>query len=133
MSSNQGLFKTLNQDVFGQVNANEHHLADALFAFSPIRSEVATHQLMHTLENHLLFSALHIEHALVAQHLGAVDVDDGTQEIFQLGRVKLALGLVHKALHIVIMVVMMAMVAVLVMHMVMVAMRTVRMVVAMVM
>ena len=85
------------------------------------------------MEDHLLFSALHVEHAFVAQHLGAVDVDDGAQEVFQLGGVKLALGLVHKAFHVVIVVVMVAVVAVLVMHMVMVAMLTVRMVVAMVM
>ena len=85
------------------------------------------------MKDHLLFGALHIQHAFVAQHLGAIDVDDGTQEIFQLGGVKLALGLVHKALHVVIVVVVMAVVAVLVMHMVMVSMLTVHMIVAMVM
>ena len=85
------------------------------------------------MEDHLLFGALHIEHAFVAQHLGAVDVDDGTQKVFQLGRVKLALGLVDKALHVVIVVVMVAVVAVLVMHVVMVAMLAVRMIVAVVM
>ena len=123
----------MDQYVLRQVDTNEHHLADALFAFSPIGPEVAAHQLVHALEDHLLFGALHIQHAFVAQHLGAVDVDDGAQEIFQLGGVKLALGLVHKALHVVIVVVMMAVVAVLVVHMVMVAMFTVRMIVAMVM
>ena len=111
------MIKALDQDVLRQVNTNEHHLADALFAFGPIWPEVAAHQLVHTLEDHLLFSALHIQHAFVAQHLGAVDVDDGAQEIFQLGWVKLALGLVHKALHIVIMVVMVAVVAMFVVHM----------------
>lgn len=123
----------MNQDVFGQVNANEHHLADALFALGPIRAQVAAHQLVHALEDHLLFGALHIQHAFVAQHLGAVDVDDGAQEVFQLGGIELALGLVHKALHVVIMVVMVTVVAVLVVHMVMVAMFTVRMIVAVVM
>lgn len=123
----------MNQDVFGQVNANEHHLADALFALGPIRAQVAAHQLVHALEDHLLFGALHIEHAFVAQHLGAIDVDNGAQEVFQLGRIELTLGLVHKALHVVIMVVMVAVVAVLVVHMVMVAMFTVRMIVAVVM
>ena len=127
------MIEALDQDVLRQVNTNEHHLADALFAFSPIWAEVAAHQLVHALEDHFLFGALHIEHAFVAQHLGAVDVDDGAQEIFQLGWVKLAFGLVHKALHVVIVVVMVAVVAVLVVHMVMVAMFTVRMIVAMVM
>lgn len=98
----------MDQDVLGQVNTNEHHLADALFTLSPIGAEVAAHQLVHTLEDHLLFGALHIEHAFVAQHLGAVDVDDGAQEIFQLGRIELALGFVDKALHVVIVVVMVA-------------------------
>jgi len=77
------------------------------------------------LEDHLLFGALHVEHAFVAQHLGAVDVDDGAQEVFQLGGIELALGFVDKALHVVIMVVMVAVVAVLIMHMVMVAMRVI--------
>ncbi len=94
----------MDQDVLGQVNTNEHHLADALFTLSPIGAEVAAHQLVHTLEDHLLFGALHIEHAFVAQHLGAVDVDDGAKEVFQLGRVELTCGLEHKALHIVVMV-----------------------------
>lgn len=83
------------------------------------------------MEDHLLFGAFHIEHAFVAQHLGAINVDDGTQKVFQLGRIELALGLVDKALHVIIMVVMVAVVAMLVMHMVMVAMFTVRMIVAM--
>ena len=77
------------------------------------------------MEDHLLLSALHIEHAFVAQHFGAVNVDDGPQKVFQLGRVKLALGLVDKALHVVIVVVMVAVVAMFVVHMVMVAMRVV--------
>ena len=107
----------MDQNVLRQVDTNEHHLADALFALSPIWPEVAAHQLVHALEDHLLFSALHIEHTFVAQHLGSVNVDDGTQEIFQLGRVKLALGLVDKALHIVIMVVMVARAVIMLMRM----------------
>ncbi len=86
------------------------------------------------MKDHLLFGALHIQHAFVAQHLGAVDVDDGAQKVFQLGGVELALGLVDKALHIVIVVVMVAVMAVaamFVMHMVMVAMFAVRMIVIM--
>ena len=127
------MIKTLDQDVLGQINTDEHHLADALFAFGPIRAQIAAHQLMHALEDHFLFGALHIEHTFVAQHLGAVDIDDGTKEVFQLSGVKLALGLVDKALHVIIMVVMVAVVAVLVVHMVMGAMLAVRMVVAVVM
>ena len=34
-------------------------------------------ELVHTLENHLALGALHVEHALVAQHAGTIDVDDG--------------------------------------------------------
>ena len=98
----------MDQDVLRQVNTNEHHLADALFTLGPIGAEVAAHQLVHTLEDHLLFGALHIEHAFVAQHLGAVDVDDGAKEVFQLGRIELALGFVDKALHVVIVVVLVA-------------------------
>ncbi len=111
----------MDQDVLRQVDANEHHLADALFTFSPIWTEVTAHQLVHTLEDHLFVGALHVQHAFVAQHLGTINIDDGTQEIFQLGWIKLALGLVHKALHIIVVVMMVAVVAVLVVHMVMVA------------
>jgi len=85
------------------------------------------------LEDDLLVGALHVQNAFVAQHFGTIDVDDGTQKVFQLGGVELALGLVHKALHIVIVVVMVAVVAVLVMHVVVVAMLTVRMIVTVVM
>ena len=98
----------MDQDVFWQVNSDEDHFADALFAFSPIGAQITPHQLVHALENHLFLSALHIEHAFVAQHLGAIDVDDGAQEIFQFGGVELALGLVDKAFHVVVMVVMVA-------------------------
>ena len=123
----------MDQDVLGQVDTNEHHLADALFAFGPIGAQIAAHQLVYALEDHLLVGALHIEHAFVAQHLGAVDVDDCAKEVFQLGGVELACGLVDKALHVIIVVVMVAMVAVFVVHMVMVAMLTVRMIVAVIM
>lgn len=60
------------------------------------------------MEDHLLFGALHIKHAFVAKHLGAIDIDDGTQKIFQLGGVKLTLGPVDKTLHVVIVMMVMA-------------------------
>ena len=115
----------MDQDVFRQVNPNEHHFADALFTLRPIRAQIAAHQLVHTLEDHLLVGALHIQHPFVAQHLGAVDVDDGAQEVFQLGGIELARTLVDKAFHVIIVMVMVAVVAMLIMHMVMVAMRVV--------
>ncbi|MEY2790389.1 MAG: hypothetical protein RL295_553 [Pseudomonadota bacterium] len=123
------MLKTLNQDVFGQINTDEHHLAHTLFAGRPIGTEVTAHQLVHALQDHLLLGALHIEHAFVAQHLGAINVDDGTQKIFELGGVKLALGLEDKAFHVIIMVVMVAVVAMFVMHVVMVAVLAVRVIV----
>ena len=107
----------MDQNIFGQINADEHHLADALFALTPIGAQIAAHQLVHALENHLFLGTFHVEHAFVAQHLGAIDVDDGTQEIFEFCRVEFTCGFVDKALYIIVIVVMVAMVAMLVMHM----------------
>ena len=70
----------------GQVDADEDHLAALLFAGRPLRAEVAAHQLVHALEDHLAVAALHVQHALVAQHLRAVDLHDRAQEVLQLGR-----------------------------------------------
>src|SRR5574344_2064801 len=100
----QALIEALAQDGLGQVDANEHHAAFAAFVRCPLWPQVAAHELVYALENHLALGALHIENALVAQHARAVDVDDGTQKILQLGRVERACGTVNKALHIIVVV-----------------------------
>ena len=50
--------------------------------------EVAAHQLVHALEDHLAVGALHVQHALVAQHLRPVDLDDGAEEVLELAGVE---------------------------------------------
>lgn len=79
--SDQALVQALAQDVLGQINANEHHLALALFVSAPLRAQIAAHQLVHALENHLAAGALHIQNTLVAQHLRAIDIDDSAQKV----------------------------------------------------
>ena len=59
---------------------------------------------MHALENHLALGAAHVQHALVAQHARAINVDDGPQKILQLGRVKGFVRAEHKAFHVIVVV-----------------------------
>ena len=104
--SDQRLIKPLDQNVLGKVQSDEHHLAGPGFAFGPGGSEIAAHQLMHALEDHLAVGAFHVQHPFVAQHARAVHLHDGAKEVFELGRVERPRGPVDKALHIVIVVVM---------------------------
>ena len=124
----QALVQALAQDVLRQVNTDEYHAAFALFIGSPFGAQIAAHQLVYALKDHFAAGALHVQHALVAQHARAVDVHNRTQKVFQLGRIEWAGGTVHKAFHIVIVVMVVRVVAVLAMLMVVVvvmAMRTV--------
>ena len=105
----QRLFHTLQQDVLRQVNSDKYHLAATLFIRAPGGAEVAAHELVYALEDDLAIRALHKQHPFIAQHAGAIDVDDGAQKIFQPGRVKRTVGLENKAFDIVIMVMMVSM------------------------
>lgn len=60
------------------------------------------------MENNFALGPAHIQNALVSQHFGAIDVDDSAQEIFQLGRIKGALGFENKAFDVIVMVVVMS-------------------------
>ena len=100
--SGQALLQALQQDVLGQVDADEDHLAALLLARRPLRAQVAAHQLVHALEDDLALAALHVQHALVAQHLRAVDLHDGAQEVFQLGRVEGLSAAEDEGLHVVV-------------------------------
>jgi len=66
------------------------------------------HELVYTLENNFALGATHIQNALVTQHFGAVDVDDGAQEVFELGGIKGSFGFKNKAFDVIVMVVVMA-------------------------
>ena len=57
-------------------------------SLAPTGAQVAAHELVHALEDDLALGAHHVQHALVAQHARAVDVDDGAQEVLQLGGVE---------------------------------------------
>ena len=85
-------------------------LAVAFFSpGAPARAEVAAHELVHALEDHLALGALHMQHALVAQHPGAVDIDDRAEEVLQPGRVEGTVRAVDEALHVVVVVMVVAM------------------------
>ena len=57
------------------------------------------------MENNFALGPAHIQNALVTQHFGTIDVDDSAQEVFQLGRIKGALGFKNKAFDVIVMVV----------------------------
>src|SRR5664280_1537725 len=90
--SGDALLQALLEDLFRQVDADEHHLAGLLFPCRPLRPEIAAHQLVHALEDDLAVGSLHIEHALVAEQLRAIDLDDRAQEVFELGGVERLVG-----------------------------------------
>src|ERR1700752_2912149 len=90
--SGETLLESLSEDVLRQIDADEHHFANFWLVFGPFGPKVAPHELVHALEDDLPVSAVHVEHALVAQHARAVDLDDGAKEIFQLRWLERTLG-----------------------------------------
>src|SRR4051812_23606056 len=86
--SDEASLQALFEDFPGQIEPDEHHLAGFFLAFGPGRPQVAPHQLVHALEDDLLVRPLHIKYALVAEHLRAIDLHDGPEEVLQLGRVE---------------------------------------------
>lgn len=60
------------------------------------------------MENNFALGATHIQYAFVTQHFGAIDIDDGAQEVFQLGGIKGTLGFENKAFDVIVMVVVMS-------------------------
>jgi hypothetical protein len=107
LESNQALLHALQQDVLGQVDADEYHFAETLFTLGPGWTQIAAHQLVYTLENHLAIGAFHVQHAFVTQHARAINIDNGAQKVLQFGRVKGPLRPEDKALDIIIMVMVM--------------------------
>ena len=106
------------EDVLWQVDADKDHTAFALLVASPFGAQIAAHELVHTLEDNLAGRSLHVKNALVAQHFGAVDIDDGAQEIFELGGVERTICTVDKTFHIIVVVMVVRVIAVLAMFMV---------------
>jgi hypothetical protein len=94
-----------------------------LWRFSPgvhFGPRSRTHQLVDALEDHLAVGPLHVQDALVAQHLRSVNLHDGAEEILQLGGVEGAVGAEHEGLHVVVVVMVVRVLAVLAVHMVVV-------------
>jgi hypothetical protein len=60
---------------------------------------------VNALENNFALGPAHIQYAFVTQHFGAVDVDDGAQEVLELGGIKGSLGFKNKAFDVIVMVV----------------------------
>ena len=104
----QGLVQTLDQDVFGQIDANKDHFAHPRLTRRPSRAQITAHELVHPLENHFALGALHVQHAFVTQHARPIDLHDGTQKVLQLGRIERSGGTVDEAFHIVIVVMVVA-------------------------
>lgn len=91
VESNEALFHALQKNILRQVNTDEHHFADTRLPGGPVRSHVTAHQLVNALENHFPIRAIHEQNPFVAQHARAINIDNGAQKIFQLGRIKSAL------------------------------------------
>ena len=64
-TSNQALLQPLHENIFGQVDTNEHHLAGFGLARRPRGAQVAAHQLVHPLKDHFALGTLHIQNALL--------------------------------------------------------------------
>lgn len=88
------------------------------FALFPLGTQIASHELVHALEDHLAAGALHVQNAHVAQHLGTITLTMAPRKSSSLAGVKRALSAVDKALHIIVIVVVMRVVAVLAMLMI---------------
>ena len=91
------LLQALHENITGQIDTDEYHFAHSLLILVPRLTQIAAHELVHALKNHFALGAAHVQHAFVAQHLGAIDVDDGTQKVFQFGRIKGAVRLEDEA------------------------------------
>ena len=102
-NSNQALLQALHENIFRQIDTDEDHFAGFLLTLSPSRAKVAAHQLVYALKDHLALSAFHIQHAFVAQHARALDIDNRTQEIFEFCRAERLVGAKNKAFDVVVM------------------------------
>ena len=98
------------------------HLALLFLGGHPLGPQIAAHELVHALEDDLAIAAFHEQHTLVAQHLGPVDLDDGAQEILELGRVEGTIRAEHKRLDVVVVVMVVRVVAMLAMLVIVVRM-----------
>ncbi|ABA50312.1 hypothetical protein BURPS1710b_0388 [Burkholderia pseudomallei 1710b] len=96
--------EAVGDEVARQVDADEHHLVGLLLGRQPLRGEIAAHHLMHALEHDLAVDALHVQHALVAQHPLAVDLQNAAEEILELVRIERAIVAVDERLDLVVVV-----------------------------
>ena len=103
------LLQALQENIARQIDANEYHFAHSLLLRLPRLAQITAHELVNALENHFALGAFHVQNAFVTQHPWAVNIDDGTQEIFQFRRVQGSICLEDKAFHIVIVVMVVAM------------------------
>jgi hypothetical protein len=78
--------KPLEKNLLGKVDSNENHFAFLGFAWCPFGPQIAAHQLVYPLKNDLAVTSLQVENAFVAQHFGAINLNDGTEEILELRR-----------------------------------------------
>lgn len=74
------------------------------------------------MENHLAVCPLHVQNTFVTQHAGAINIDDGTQKIFQFGGVQRSVCFENKAFDVVVVVMVVTMTMTMAWCMVMIAM-----------
>src|SRR5690606_4196046 len=86
--SGQALLQALEEQLPGQVAADEHHLAGTTLAGFPAPAEIGTHHVVDSLEHRLAIGPLHEEHAFIPQHVGAVNLNQAGQEILQFCRIE---------------------------------------------
>src|SRR6185295_16812069 len=83
-SFRQALLEAGDEDVLRQVLADEHQDRFLRLVLRPGLAHVAAHHHVHALEDDAARVALHPQHALVAQQVGAVDLDHAGEEGLQL-------------------------------------------------
>ena len=98
----------MEENISGQIDPNKDHFVVFNLVFAPLRSQITAHQLMHALEDHLAIGPLHVQNAFVAQHFGAINIDNGTQEVLKLRGIKRAIGFKDKTLDVIVVMVVVA-------------------------
>src|SRR5437773_5223774 len=98
----QTLLETGQEQVFGQLLADEDQDRFLLVRLGPGLAEVPAHHHVHALEHHPPGVALHPQDALVAQQVRPVDLDHARQELLELLAVERLFRAEHERLDLVV-------------------------------
>src|SRR5690606_18328806 len=94
--SGQALFEPLGEDVLRQFTADEDHAGIRFFTGRPGFPGLGAEHHVDALEQDAAVDALDVQDALVTQQIGAVDLDDAAEEVFQAFRIEGAVGAEHE-------------------------------------